>query len=136
MSDSSSSRHSSGESSKSSISNSSVPLTKFPSGSTSAEKPNVEPLDSVRTLKLLGFTETRAASVWARYLAQPDDMEAGIYDFARWEIKTPLVPDVETSTDDWISCMDSLGIDERLKKGIMKKTMKIFDTRRRASIGF
>lgn len=130
-SEASSSRKTSAESSKSSHSSMSMSHTEF--GDASATKPPFK-LESIDTFVLLGFAKVAADAIWGRYISQPDDMDrgvmkrnwmafhkAGILDFALWAIHDPMVADADDSSDDWYSCMDRLGIGERLKTAIMLK---------------
>lgn len=106
----------------SSVSTFSSSTTEFRTASATKQSGNTKfsfNFESVETYILLGFTDSRASTIWGRYLAQPDEMGADFIDFARWAIEEPLVADAEASTDDWESCMDSLGIGSRLKDAVM-----------------
>lgn len=78
-------------------------------------------LQSYETFVFLGFTEEAARKLWTRYLTRPLDMDAYFFDFVEYAIEDEGIPDAESSEDDWIECMQAIGITRKCQDAIMIK---------------
>lgn len=76
-------------------------------------------VQSYETYVFLGFTEEAARKLWTRYLTQPLDMNAYHFDFVEYAIEDEGIPDAESSEDDWIGCMQAIGITRNCQDAIM-----------------
>lgn len=76
-------------------------------------------LRSPETYAFLGFDDSTAAILRERYINKPADMPASFLDFAVWQIDENPTPDATCASDDWDSCLRSLGINDKLRKAIL-----------------
>lgn len=76
-------------------------------------------LESLETYEYLGFTRATAAAIWERFLTMPEDMPAGFWDFAVFQVESPDIPDATSGCDDWDEMMVRIGIRDELRAAIL-----------------
>ncbi|KAA6415576.1 MAG: hypothetical protein FRX48_00292 [Lasallia pustulata] len=76
-------------------------------------------LQSVESYEFLGFNHRAAQALWQLYVSQPHDMQADFFDFVKWHVRDPLKADASSGHDDWIACMTTLGICQKLQSALL-----------------
>ncbi|KAF2142645.1 uncharacterized protein K452DRAFT_318231 [Aplosporella prunicola CBS 121167] len=76
-------------------------------------------LHSQETYEFIGFTPQVAADIWQCFLTQPPDLDGSFLDFTTEHVGLHPISDAESGHDDWIGCLQALGINDQLSTAIL-----------------